>query len=394
MASVHLDAEQADPRSIIVLLVDDQPIVGEAIRGMLADTPNLTFHYCEDAARAIEFADRVGPTVILQDLVMPEIDGLLLLRFFRAHKPTRDTPMIVLSSKEDPVIKAEAFRLGANDYLVKLPDARELVARVKYHSRAYLNLVERNEAFRALAEARDRMAAELAHAARYVRSLLPAPLSGRVTVEWTFVPSTQLAGDMFGYHWLDAEHFVVYLLDVSGHGVGSALLAVSAGNLLATESLPGVDFKDPGRVLTALNEVFQMEKQNEKYFTIWYGVYHAPMRRLRYSSAGHPAPLVLCGADRPRGLEMSSFAIGMVPDTEYETAEMELAAGARLLVFSDGAFEVDMAGGGMWPAEDFQTFVAGLPADGGIAGPLLEHVRRLHGSDVLADDFSMLDIRF
>ena len=131
MASVHLDAEQADPRPIIVLLVDDQPIVGEAIRGMLADTPNLTFHYCEDAARAIEFADRVGPTVILQDLVMPEIDGLLLLRFFRAHRPTRDTPMIVLSSKEDPVIKAEAFRLGANDYLVKLPDARELVARVK-----------------------------------------------------------------------------------------------------------------------------------------------------------------------------------------------------------------------------------------------------------------------
>ena len=88
-----------------------------------------------------------------------------------------------------------------------------------------------------------------------------------------FVPSTQLGGDMFGYHWLDPDHAAIYLLDVSGHGVGSSLLAVSASNMLTYRSLPNTDFHDPGQVLTRLNELFQMDRQDDKYFTIWYGIY-------------------------------------------------------------------------------------------------------------------------
>src|SRR5262249_18384062 len=148
------------------------------------------------------------------------------------------TPMVVLSSKEEPVIKAEAFARGANDYLVKLPDKLKLIARIRYHSRAYLNLLERNEAYRRLEESRRQLADEVAQAARYVQSLLPEKLSGAVRTDWRFVPSTQLGGDMFGYHWLDPDHLAIYLLDVSGHGVGSSLLAVSAVNVLASRSLP------------------------------------------------------------------------------------------------------------------------------------------------------------
>src|SRR5688572_12301074 len=113
-------AAEAD-RGVTVLLVDDQAIVGESVRRMLADEPDLTLHFCQDPARAIETANAVAPTVILQDLVMPDIDGLMLVKFFRANKATREVPMIVLSSKEEPVVKAQAFALGANDYLVKLP---------------------------------------------------------------------------------------------------------------------------------------------------------------------------------------------------------------------------------------------------------------------------------
>ncbi|HEV3120955.1 MAG TPA: response regulator, partial [Isosphaeraceae bacterium] len=114
--------ETAAERPVTVLLVDDQMIVGESVRRMLADQADIQFHFCQDPSKAIETADAVAPTVILQDLVMPEIDGLQLVKFFRANKGTRQIPMIVLSSKEEPVIKAQAFALGANDYLVKLPD--------------------------------------------------------------------------------------------------------------------------------------------------------------------------------------------------------------------------------------------------------------------------------
>ena len=231
---------------------------------------------------------------------MPDIDGLTLVKFFRANPATRDVPLIVLSSKEEPTIKAAGLRPGANDYLVKLPDKLELVARVRYHSRGY---IARWSATRPTPAGRKpaALAEEVAQAARYVHSLLPEPLDGAtVQMDWRFVPSTQLGGDMFGYHWLDADHLAIYLLDVSGHGVGASLLAVSAANLLSAESLPGTDFRDPGQVLARLNDVFQMEKQDKKYFTIWYGVYQRPQRTLTYCNAGHPPALLFTGpAPRP-----------------------------------------------------------------------------------------------
>jgi len=131
---------------ITVLLVDDQAMIGEAVRRMLAPEQDIDFHFCQDPTKAIKAANRIHPTVILQDLVMPEIDGLTLVRYYRANSSTRDVPLIVLSSKEEALTKAEAFALGANDYLVKLPDRLEIIARIRYHSRGYINLLQRNEA--------------------------------------------------------------------------------------------------------------------------------------------------------------------------------------------------------------------------------------------------------
>ncbi len=81
---------------------------------------------------------------------MPGLDGLTLVREYRSNPLTRDIPIIVLSTKEDPLIKSAAFTAGANDYLVKLPDNIELIARIRYHSRSYMTLLQRDEAYRAL----------------------------------------------------------------------------------------------------------------------------------------------------------------------------------------------------------------------------------------------------
>ena len=131
---------------ITVLLVDDQNMVGETVRRMLAPEQDIDFHFCQDPTKAIKTANRIHPTVILQDLVMPEIDGLTLVRYYRANPETRHVPLIVLSSKEEALTKAEAFALGANDYLVKLPDRLEIIARIRYHSSAYINYLQRKEA--------------------------------------------------------------------------------------------------------------------------------------------------------------------------------------------------------------------------------------------------------
>lgn len=147
-----------DPRLVLkeyplrVLLVDDQRIVGESVRRMLTGrTPEIEFRHCADPHAALAMAIEFLPTLILQDLMMPGVDGLDLVRTFRSNEATRRVPIIVLSSKEDPVTKADSFAAGAYDYVVKLPDKIELLARIQHHSDAFINRLQRDEAYEVLA---------------------------------------------------------------------------------------------------------------------------------------------------------------------------------------------------------------------------------------------------
>jgi sigma-B regulation protein RsbU (phosphoserine phosphatase) len=379
-----------------VLLIDDQPFIGDAVRRMLAPEPGVEFHFCPDPVQALPTANRVQPTVILQDLVMPDVDGLTLVKFFRANPATRDTPMIVLSSKEEAVTKADAFAAGANDYLVKLPDRIELLARIKYHSRGYLNLLERNAATAALTASRKLLADEMAAGEKYVRSLLPKPQTDPLGLDWRFVPCTSMGGDAVGYHRLDPDHVALYLLDVTGHGLGSALLSVTVVNVIRGGTLPNTDFRHPGQVLFGLNEAFPCEKHGEKFFTIWYAVYQLSTRTLRWSGGGHPAALLFAGDGPPAQLDSQGPMLGMMPWPEFEVGERVVPPGARLYVFSDGAQEIHLPDGRDWTLPEFNDTMARLvrEAPDEVMDGLHRHIVALHGDPVLDDDLSMLEVRF
>jgi two-component system chemotaxis family response regulator WspR len=149
---VTSQATEAGKYFVKVLLVDDQALIGEAVRRALLLDADIVFRYCGNPADAVRVAEEFQPTVILQDLVMPGVDGLTLVRRYRENTATQGVPIVVLSTKEDPTVKSDAFALGANDYLIKLPDAIELVARVRHHSRVYITQLQRDEAYRALGE--------------------------------------------------------------------------------------------------------------------------------------------------------------------------------------------------------------------------------------------------
>jgi len=382
--------------TITVFLVDDQLIVGEMVRRMLAPEKDIVFHYCQDPAQAIKMAVEISPTVILQDLIMPEIDGLTLVKFFRAHKKLKDIPLIVLSSKEEAVTKADAFAKGANDYLVKLPDRIELIARIRYHSKGYIALLQRNEAYQALYKSQQVLAAQLASAAEYVVSLLPAPVKeGDIITDWRYVPSAELGGDSFGYHWIDEEHFAMYLLDVCDHGVGPALLSVSALNVLRSQTLRNTNFMVPEEVLVALNETFQMEKQNNLYFTIWYGVFNKTTRELKHASAGHPPPLLISASGEVLEMRSQNMFIGGMPDMIYNGDAVVVDIPSRLYVFSDGVFEVTKTDGTMWTYEELKEFLKNKPdADTSEIDSLCSYLQGIHGSKGFEDDFSMLKVEF
>ncbi len=150
-------APPAGVYAIRVLLVDDQVMIGEAVRRALAKEPNVEFRYCNNPSDAVHVAEEFKPTVILQDLVMPGVDGLTLVQRYRATPATQNIPIVVLSTKDEPSVKSEAFAVGASDYLIKLPDAIELIARVRHHSKAYINQVQRDEAYRALHESQRKL---------------------------------------------------------------------------------------------------------------------------------------------------------------------------------------------------------------------------------------------
>ena len=377
------------PHRVTVLLIDDQAMVGEAVRRMVAGEEDIVFHYCQDPTAALQTAAEIKPTVILQDLVMPEVDGLTLVKYFRANDKTRDIPLIVLSTKEEPAVKAEAFALGANDYLVKLPDRIELLARIRHHSQGYINLLERNEAMKRLVD-------ELHEAAAYVTSLLPAPMkTGSPRTDWRFIPSTSLGGDTFGYHWLDEDHFALYLLDVCGHGVGAALLSVSVMNVLLSQSLPKTDFREPDQVLTGLNNSFQMDTHN-MYFTMWYGVYNRRTRKLAFSSGGHPPALLFSGpSSAATQLQTKNLVVGGMPGIQYTQDSVEIKPASRLFLYSDGVYEITKPDGTLWQLNEFVVFMGSPPNPGeSVMDRLLKHDRELGGTEILDDDFSIVEFVF
>jgi sigma-B regulation protein RsbU (phosphoserine phosphatase) len=237
---------------------------------------------------------------------------------------------------------------------------------------------------------------ELNQAADYVRSLLPRPITESVvTIEQQFVPSLQLGGDAFDYYWLDSEHLVMYLLDVAGHGVKSALLSVSVLNILRSQSLANTNFYQPSAVLTALNTIFQMGDTGDDYFTIWYGVYNRTNRTLVYACAGHPPALLLADASTPiQRLEAMSIPIGMLPDADFDDNLCEIKPDSTLYLFSDGVYEIHQDNGKILGLNAFTELLEITRfSTNNTLTQVFNYIQALSYNSALADDFSLLKIR-
>jgi PAS domain S-box-containing protein len=236
-----------------------------------------------------------------------------------------------------------------------------------------------------------RLEKELSEAADYVRTLLPEPLAGPIEARWCYLPSSHLGGDGFGYHWLDEDSLAVYLLDVSGHGVGSALLCISVLNVLRLGLLAVADFRDPGAVLEALNRSFPMAQNNDKYFTIWYGVYHRGRREFAYASAGHHAALLFAEGGNASRMLSGGPAIGTWPDVTFASARCAVPAGADFYLFSDGVYEIARPEGSWLTFDDFAQF---LQESRPPVEATVERMRELHGPPEFEDDFSLIRMSF
>lgn len=267
---------------------------------------------------------------------------------------------------------------------------RELGAMVEHE----LRLMDTIEAQQQLLVARQKLAEELAQAAAYVRSLLPAKLHGEISSDYQFVSSSQLGGDLFGYHWLDDDRLAMYLLDVCGHGVGSALLSVSVQNTLRNKALPHVQFDQPQEVLSALNKAFPMEEHDGRFFTMWYGVYDRRTRQLHYASGGHPPAILIDAEGHEQRLGCANLIVGVDVDTVYEAHEHAIPAGSRLYLLSDGVFEAELESGELLGLDGLVRLLCTAGRDVSHTKFIYDMVIAKHGSHELDDDFSLVEFSF
>jgi len=246
-------------------------------------------------------------------------------------------------------------------------------------------------------EEETRLTRELREGADYVRAILPPPISeGPVQAEWWYAPSSELGGDAFGYQFLDETTFTGFLIDVSGHGVGAALLAANVANVLRRHALVGVDFRDPAQVAAGLNAMFPMEEHGGLLLTLWCFTYDVESRTLRFCSAGHhPALLVAPAIPEPAPIWRRGPSIGMLPAPHWEVGAVLIEPGSRLYIFSDGAFEILDQSGRQRDLEHLRQIIR----DGARTGEwkarwLYDSVRATARPGPLEDDFSVLVLNF
>lgn len=331
--------------------------------------------------------------LVLLDMIMPGLDGYQVLTRMKSDPALADIPVIILSSLDQENNVARCIEAGAEDYVAKPFNSVFLRARLgACLERKRLRDQER-QTFEALKRSQKILCDELAEAAAYVRSLLPPPLEdGPVRAHWRFLPSTQLGGDAFGYHWLDERRFAVFVLDVCGHGVGAALLSVSVMNVLRNRSVPDVDFSDPAAVLAALNQAFPMERQNNMFFTLWYGIVSTETRELTFACGGHPPAVVLDpAASSPALLRAPGAIIGGFPEARYAIGKHTLTPGSRLYVFSDGVYELARAGGATVQLEEFVAEL-GRPAVASKLDDVMAWAAAIRTGAGFEDDVSILEL--
>jgi sigma-B regulation protein RsbU (phosphoserine phosphatase) len=338
----------------------------------------------------LALAEKLLPGVIICDWSIPgETDGLVICQALKHHPVLSTSSLLLLTSRYSTADRVKGLEMGADDLLSKPVDINELNARVRAGLRLY-------QLTRDLRQQKQRLEAELSEAESYVRSLLPQDQAGKVPIQSRFLPSQQLGGDCYDYYWLDPDYLVVYLLDVSGHGLGSALLSTSVLNVLRSQSLPDVSFYRPEKVLQALNETFQMSDQNQKYFTIWYGVINCANRQLLYASAGHPPAVVVSTEDNSTitttRLRTPGLPIGMMPGANYKWQRCQLPPNSRLYIFSDGLYEVLQKDRQYIGLEAFIDLLSGNTTPRGV-DHILEAVIGRQASVTASDDMSLMMVQ-
>lgn len=378
-----------------ILVLDDEESNRDILSRQLTRQGHTVFT-SHNGTEALDILQQEEIDLILLDLMLPGMSGFEFLEKIKAIKSYQNIPVIIISMYNDVENVIHSIQLGADDFLPKGSNPVLLKAKVdgllekkQLHDQEVLYLAQ-------ILEGQATLAQELAEAAKYVTGLLPPPCEKPISIDWIFIPCEKLGGDCFGYHFLDDQTLAIYLLDVSGHGIGAALLSVSVLNVLRSQSLYHTDFSKPADVLNELNKVFRMETQNNMYFSIWYGVFSLKDNTIRYSCGGAPPALLVSEEDNNQvkitELNSPGCVIGVTEEIFYQEKSCQVPPKSRLYLFSDGVYDVKMPNGKILGNEELNRIISAQDhSQNSTVQGVLNLIRARSGQDHFPDDFSLLE---
>ncbi len=398
-----------------ILIVDDSENIREILRELLVHHGYEVLE-ARDGEEALKRAFDETPDLILLDIIMPGIDGYEVLRRLKQDERSASTPVIFLSALTDAAKKIKGLTMGGVDYVTKPYNMGEVIARVKNQLKIRTltkRLTEANEkllkANKELLRRQESLEEDLMAAAGIQRSLLPSAGPGIETLEvsWRFEPCERVGGDIFNMHLLDEENLAIYILDVSGHGVPSAMVTVSVSQVLSPLSGYVVQKepreRPPGAAVSSVEVLKRLAREYPlrrfgKTFTICYLVLNTKTGLLNYSNAAHPMPVVVRADGSLEILEEGGTIIGLydIAPHKYEEAETRLYRGDRLFLYTDGIVEhTDPAGRYFGTERLYQKLVSQRASPLSAAlDSLMEEVLSFGGEEMPQDDVTRLGIEF
>ena len=386
-----------------ILIAEDENISRKLLKRTLESWGHQVFE-AANGREALQLVQENDVQVVVTDWMMPDVDGLQLVKSIRALPDQDYIYIIVLTARTQKKDLIEGMEAGADDFITKPFDREELRVRLRAGER--LLRLERalSERNRDLETMNRRMKKDLAAAARIQQSLLPrkAPDMPQLEIAWTYRPCDELAGDTLNIIPLNKNQVGLYLLDVSGHGVPAALMAVTLSHLL-TPSLSGQAgqfnrrvFTNPGKLATQLNASFQTDEEQEQFFTLVYGVVDVEKRTFAYTSAGHPDLIYQSSEGTVAHLEANGLPVGFSPTENYVTKTLALQPGDRVIIYSDGIPEARNGAGEQFGMARFQEILQKCSnlSLSRTFDEVIAAVEKWTADFVIDDDMSLLGFRY
>jgi len=357
-----------------ILIVDDSEDIRVLLKRILAKT-GYDVTEATGGEEALFLAEAIRPDLVLLDIVMPGMDGFTVCEELGRKGLLTDVPVIFLSARSDTADKVRGLETGGSDYITKPFEKAEVLARVENQLKIRRLTCELKRSNARLSEKQAVLDEDLRAAAGIQQSLLPrtVPDIEGLVIAWKFMPSHVIGGDMFNVFRLDEDHVGMYMIDVSGHGVPSALITVSVSQALEPNSgritkertyeAPGYRITSPGRVMEALDREYPIERFG-KYFTIVYLVINTRTGAVTYSNAAHPSPLIVRGDGSMEPLDKGGTIIGLDGRLPFEEEEKSLRKGDRVVLFTDGVVEYQDSSGEFFGENRLYSLLSDLRNEG------------------------------